>query len=198
MAQLNTKEKCTLRDLIKEEIKSLDKAEDGYGQYRYEEYEYCTFLLKLGRKLKLDAQQKVKATKLYTRIRWEYTYCCHNLNLIVPQFYASIILNIKIKRIYNVLFICVATTYDNNVYSSSSVNLLNNLQGGKMTKRNKLSKQEKKILGNYEALRGIKENTILSGGIAKKRKANLDEYDKQGYEDNQHDIDFGLDNYNKE
>ena len=70
MAQLNTKEKCTLRDLIKEEIKSLDKAEDGYGQYRYDEYEYCTFLLKLGRKLKLDAQQKVKATKLYTRIRW--------------------------------------------------------------------------------------------------------------------------------
>ena len=38
MAQLNTKEKCTLRDLIKEEIKSLDKAEDGYGQYRYDEY----------------------------------------------------------------------------------------------------------------------------------------------------------------
>jgi len=98
MAQLNTKEKCTLRDLIKEEIKSLDKAEDGYGQYRYDEYEYCTFLLKLGRKLKLDTQQKVKAKKLYTRIRWEYTYCGHILNLIVPQFYASIILNIKIKK----------------------------------------------------------------------------------------------------
>ena len=135
MAQLNTKEKCTLRDLIKEEIKSLDKAEDGYGQYRYDEYEYCTFLLKLGRKLKLDVQQQVKAKKLYTRIRWEYTYCCHNLNLIVPQFYASIILNIKIKRIYNVLFICVATTYDSNVYSSISVNLLNNLQGGKHDKK---------------------------------------------------------------
>ena len=84
MAQLNTKEKCTLRDLIKEEIKSLDKAEDGYGQYRYDEYEYCTFLLKLGRKLKLDTQQKVKAKKLYTRIKWKETYCCHNLNLIVP------------------------------------------------------------------------------------------------------------------
>ena len=67
-----------------------------------------------------------------------------------------------------------------------------------MTKRNKLSKKEKKILGNYEALRGIKEDTILSGGIAKKRKPSLDEYDTQGYEDNQHDIDFGLDNYNKE
>ena len=67
-----------------------------------------------------------------------------------------------------------------------------------MPKRNKLSKAEKKILTNYEALRGIKENTILSGGIAKKRKASLDEYDTQGYEDNQHDIDFGLDNYNKE
>ena len=70
MAQLNTKEKCTLRDLIKEEIKSLEREdEDGYGQYRYDEYEYCTFLLKLGRKLQLDTQQKVKAKKLYTRIK---------------------------------------------------------------------------------------------------------------------------------
>ena len=92
----------------------------------------------------------------------------------------------------------MATTNNSNVYSSSSVNLLNNLQGGKMTKRNKLSKQEKKILSNYEALRGIKEDTILSGGIATRKKASLDEYDTQGYEDNQHDIDFGLDNYNKE
>ena len=47
MAQLNTKEKCTLRDLIKEEIKSLDKAKDGYGQYRYDEYEYCDIFLKI-------------------------------------------------------------------------------------------------------------------------------------------------------
>ena len=39
------------------------------NDWRYDEYEYCTFLLKLGRKLKLDVQQKVKATKLYTRIR---------------------------------------------------------------------------------------------------------------------------------
>ena len=62
----------------------------------------------------------------------------------------------------------------------------------------KLTKQEKKILTNYEALMGIKEDTILSGGIAKRKKASLDEYDTQGYEDNQHDIDFGLDNYNKE
>ena len=67
-----------------------------------------------------------------------------------------------------------------------------------MTKRNKLSKQEKKILGNYEALRGIKEDTILHGGRVVLKKASLDEYDTQGYEDNQHDIDFGLDNYNKE
>ena len=64
-----------------------------------------------------------------------------------------------------------------------------------MPKR-KLSKKEKKILNNYEALRGIKENTILSGGIAKKRKANLDDYDNIGYVDNSNDIDFGLDNYN--
>lgn len=65
-----------------------------------------------------------------------------------------------------------------------------------MPKRNKLSKAEKKILSNYEALRGIKENTILSGGIAKKRKANLDDYDNVGYVNNStDDVDFGLDNY---
>ena len=38
MAQLNTREKCTLRDLIKIEIKSLSKI--GYGQYKYFEDEY--------------------------------------------------------------------------------------------------------------------------------------------------------------
>ena len=60
----------------------------------------------------------------------------------------------------------------------------------------KLTKKEKEILGNYEALRGIKENTILSGGIAKKRKANLDDYDNMGYVNNStDDVDFGLDNY---
>ena len=58
MSQLNTKEKCTLRDLIKIEIKSLSKI--GYGKYKYFEDEYCAFLLKLGRKLKLDTQQKIK------------------------------------------------------------------------------------------------------------------------------------------
>jgi len=68
MSQLNTKEKCTIRDLIKIEIKSLTKSgKDGYGQYRYLEDEYCAFLLKLGRKLKLDTQQKIKAKKVY---RW--------------------------------------------------------------------------------------------------------------------------------
>ena len=138
MAQLNTKEKCTLRDLIKEEIKSLDKAEDGYGQYRYDEYEYCTFLLKLGRKLQLDTQQKVKAQKLYTRIRWEYTYCCHNLNLIVPQFYASVF---KIKEDKNVLFISLATISISRIWNIISVNLLNNLQGGKYEKANEKRKR---------------------------------------------------------
>ena len=63
MSQLNTKEKCTLRDLIKIEIKSLTKV--GYGQYKYWENEYCAFLLKLGRKLKLDTQQKIKSKKVY-------------------------------------------------------------------------------------------------------------------------------------
>ena len=60
----------------------------------------------------------------------------------------------------------------------------------------KLTKKEKEILGNYEALRGIKENTILSGGIAKKRKASLDDYDNMSLVDNStNDVDFGLDNY---
>mgnify|MGYP003144215378 CR=1 FL=1 len=61
--QLNTKEKCTLRDLIKIEIKSLTKVD--YGKYKYLEDEYCNFLLKLGRKLRLDTQQKIKAKKVY-------------------------------------------------------------------------------------------------------------------------------------
>jgi len=63
MSQLNTKEKCTIRDLIKIEIKSLSRI--GYGKYKYFEDEYCAFLLKLGRKLKLDTQQKIKAKKVY-------------------------------------------------------------------------------------------------------------------------------------
>ena len=67
-----------------------------------------------------------------------------------------------------------------------------------MTKRNKLSKQEKRILGNYEALRGIKEDTILHGGKVVLKKASLDEYDTQGDEDNLDDINFGLHNYDKE
>jgi len=63
--QLSTREKCTLRDLIKIEIKSLD-VED-YGKYKYEEQRYCDFLISLGKKLKLTDQQKKKANKLYNR-----------------------------------------------------------------------------------------------------------------------------------
>jgi len=63
--QLSTREKCTLRDLIKIEIKSLD-VED-YGKYKYEEQRYCNFLLSLGKKLRLTDQQKKKANKLYNR-----------------------------------------------------------------------------------------------------------------------------------
>jgi len=44
-------------------------------------------------------------------------------------------------------------------------------------------------------LSGIKEDTILNGGKVILKKASLDEYDTQGSEDNQHDIDFGLNNY---
>ena len=59
----NTKEKCILRDLIKIELKSLDK--DDYGKYKYFPYEYAQQLLTIGKKLQLDSQQKVKANKLY-------------------------------------------------------------------------------------------------------------------------------------
>ena len=62
---LNTKEKCILRDLIKIELKSLDR--DDYGKFRYYPYEYAQQLLKLGKKLQLDRQQKKKANKLYKR-----------------------------------------------------------------------------------------------------------------------------------
>jgi len=62
---LNTKEKCILRDLIKIELKSLDK--DDYGKYKYFPYEYAQQLLKLGKKLQLDEQQKIKANKLYRK-----------------------------------------------------------------------------------------------------------------------------------
>ena len=75
MAQLNTKEKCTLRDLIKIEIKSLTR--DGYGEYRYVENEYCAFLLKLGRKLKLDTQQKIK--ELYAERKNIYKMANHKI-----------------------------------------------------------------------------------------------------------------------
>jgi len=45
----------------------------------------------------------------------------------------------------------------------------------------------------------INEDKAISyGGKTILKKASLDDYDTQGYEDNQHDIDFGLDNYNKE
>ena len=63
ITRLSTKEKCILRDLIKIEVKSLDK--DDYGKYKYWPHEYADQLFKLGKKLKLDAQQKIKARKLY-------------------------------------------------------------------------------------------------------------------------------------
>jgi len=64
---LSTKEKCILRDLIKLEIRSLDR--DDYGKYKYFPFEYAEQLLKLGNKLQLDEQQKIKANKLYRKDR---------------------------------------------------------------------------------------------------------------------------------
>ena len=91
----------------------------------------------------------------------------------------------------------MATISISRIWNIISVNLLNNLQGGKKPKR-KLSKKEKKILNNYEAMFGIKEDTILHGGRVVLKKASLDEYDTQGDEDNLDDINFGLHNYDKE
>ena len=58
---LSTKEKCILRDLIKLEIRSLDR--DDYGTYKYFPFEYAEQLLKLGNKLQLDEQQKIKSNQ---------------------------------------------------------------------------------------------------------------------------------------
>ena len=45
----------------------------------------------------------------------------------------------------------------------------------------------------------INEDKSISGGIAKKRRPTLDEYDNVGYEDNTHDLDWGIvDHNNKE
>ena len=62
--QLNTREKSTLRDLIKIEIKSCGV--DDYGKYKYNKSNYVQFLLKMGKKLKLNIQQKKKAKKIYS------------------------------------------------------------------------------------------------------------------------------------
>jgi hypothetical protein len=56
--QFSTVEKCILRDLIKIEIKSLDKDVDD---------DYLQKLLKLSKKLKLDPQQRIKMNKLYKK-----------------------------------------------------------------------------------------------------------------------------------
>ena len=42
---------------------SLDK--EDYGKYKYFPHEYAEFLIRLGKKFKLDTQQKIKAKKLY-------------------------------------------------------------------------------------------------------------------------------------
>ena len=64
----------------------------------------------------------------------------------------------------------------------------------------KLTKEQRvKNIQHNRKLGIINDDTPTSnGGIIVKRKASLDDYDNQGYDDNQDDIDFGLDNYNKE
>ena len=67
MNNLNTIEKCIIRDLIKNEIKSLSVVD--YGKYKYDLFEYVERLLKIGKKISLDNQQKIKAKKLYNQIK---------------------------------------------------------------------------------------------------------------------------------
>lgn len=65
MNNLSTIEKCIIRDLIKNEIKSLSVVD--YGKYKYDLFEYVERLLKIGKKISLDTQQKIKAKKMYGR-----------------------------------------------------------------------------------------------------------------------------------
>ena len=56
--QFTTIEKCVLRDLLKIEIKKLEKIADK---------NYLKRLLKIGRKLKLTQQQRNKMNNLYNK-----------------------------------------------------------------------------------------------------------------------------------
>lgn len=56
--KFSTIEKCILRDLIKIEIKSLEKKTDK---------NYLKRLLKIGQKLKLSPHQRIKMNKLYNK-----------------------------------------------------------------------------------------------------------------------------------
>ena len=56
--EFSTIEKCILRDLLKIEIKKLEKIADK---------NYLKRLLKIGRKLKLTQQQRNKMNKLYNK-----------------------------------------------------------------------------------------------------------------------------------
>jgi len=67
MNNLSTIEKCIMRDLIKNEIKSLSVID--YGKYKYDLFEYVEKLLKIGKKISLDNQQKIKAKKMYGRVK---------------------------------------------------------------------------------------------------------------------------------
>ena len=70
---LSTIEKCIIRDLIKNEIKSLNVVD--YGKYKYDLFEYVERLLKIGKKISLDTQQKIKAKKMYGRVKiWKISY----------------------------------------------------------------------------------------------------------------------------
>ena len=63
----------------------------------------------------------------------------------------------------------------------------------------KLTTKEKEILNNFNSFFKIdEERNNLDTGRVINAKPNLDEYDNIGYEDNQHDLDWGLDNNNKE
>ena len=60
--------------------------------------------------------------------------------------------------------------------------------------RRQTKEERKKIIEHNRKLGIINEDQAISyGSVIVKRKATLDDYDNQGYEDNRDDVDFGQD-----
>ena len=59
--------------------------------------------------------------------------------------------------------------------------------------RRQTKEERKKIIEHNRKLGIFHEDNSPSGGVSKRRKPTLDEYDNQGSEDNLHDLDWNLD-----